>query len=163
MWRRKDGKAARRGEVAVCRIFRVEPRLDGMSTRYNLLLGEWQALVRCNDELQAHQIQPHHQLGYGMLNLQPCIHLKEVVAPLRIQQELAGAGVDVAGRTRRAHRCRAHLSAQRWRECRRRALLEDLLMAPLDRTFTFAQVDAGAVRIGKNLELDVTWPLPQLL
>ena len=62
---------------------------------------------------------------------------------------------EVADRFRGAHGRRAHLRAQRRRQRDRRRLLDDLLMAPLDRALALAEMNRRAVRVGEDLKLDV--------
>ena len=94
-----------------------------------------------------------------MLDLQPRVHLEEVEARANRRspstQELHRAGVAIAGRARDRHRGLAHPLPQRRRDRRRRALLDHLLMAPLNRALALEQVDDVAVMIAEDLELDV--------
>src|SRR5204862_1062862 len=57
----------------------------------------------------------------------------------------------------------AHLPPHFFAERRRRRLLDQLLMAPLDRAFALAEVDDDAVVIAENLELDMARRLDVLL
>jgi hypothetical protein len=59
---------------------------------------------------------------------------------------------------RRLRRRRAQL-AQLWGHRRRRRLLHDLLVAPLDRAVTFAEMHDRPVAVGQHLHLDVPRPL----
>src|SRR5262249_52981485 len=49
----------------------------------------------------------------------------------------------------------AQLATHRWR----RALLDDLLMAPLNRALALAEMNAVAVTVGEHLNLDMPGPL----
>src|SRR5262249_23426728 len=70
-------------------------------------------------------------------------------------EELHGAGVDVAGRPGDATGRLAQALAQyRIHECGRR-LLDELLVAPLDRAFALTEVDHVAPAVGQDLDLDV--------
>ena len=53
-----------------------------------------------------------------MLDLEPGVHLEEVETALGVEQELDGAGADVAHRRRGFHRGRAHGATQLGREHR---------------------------------------------
>ena len=114
-----------------------------------------QAPAARDRELPLHQIDAGDQLGDRMLDLQPRIHFHEVELLLGIHQELDGARADVADGARRGdgrlRHGRAHLRAQ----SRRRGLLDDLLMPALHRAVAIEQRDGLAVRIGKDLHLDV--------
>ena len=98
-----------------------------------------------------------------MLHLQARVHFEEVEAPVGIHQELDRAGVVVAGGAGGANRGLAHLVAhlRMQRDQRRRALLDHLLMAALDRALAFAQVDHVAVTVAEQLDFDVAGALDQ--
>ena len=65
---------------------------------------------------------------------------------MRVDEELDGAGADVAHRLGGLHRDLAHLRAHLGREDRRRRLLDHLLVAPLRAALALVEVDAVAVR-----------------
>ena len=69
----------------------------------------------------------------------------------------------VVDRLRRAHGHLAHLAAQLGCHGHRRRLLDQLLVAPLDRALAFAQMNAVAVVVGQDLDLDVPGAGDQLL
>ena len=62
----------------------------------------------------------------------------------------------VADRPRQRDRLAAHLFAERRVDGRRRRLLDDLLVPPLQRAFALAEVDDVAVPVAEDLHLDVT-------
>ena len=79
--------------------------------------------------------------------------------PGRIDDELDGAGADVADRAAERDRGLAHRGAARVVERGRRRLLDDLLVAALDRALALPQVHDVAVRVAEDLDLDVARPL----
>ncbi len=83
--------------------------------------------------------------------------------PSAVEQELARAGVDVAGGARRAHRRRAHRAAQLRRHGDARRLLDHLLVAALHRALALAQVTAWCRAVAEHLDLDVARPYDVLL
>ncbi len=89
-----------------------------------------------------------------MLDLQPRVHLHEPELAV-LEQELDGAGADVADCLRRLDRGFAHGRAQLRVHRRGGRFLEQLLVAALDRALALAEVDAVAVRIREDLHLDV--------
>ena len=101
------------------------------------------------------QIDAGDELGHRMLDLQPRVHLQEVEALVLPGDELDGAGGVVADRLRQRDRLRAHLLARRLVEQRRRRLLDDLLVAALDRAFALAEMDDVAVLVAEHLDFDV--------
>ncbi len=72
-----------------------------------------------------------------------------------VEQELDGAGGAVAERAREAQRGVAHRLAQRGVDPRRGRLLEDLLVATLDRALALAEVHELPVGVAEDLDLDV--------
>src|SRR5262249_7018466 len=88
-----------------------------------------------------------------MLDLDPPVQFEEVeVAAL--EHELGRPRVFVADLAREPHRRLAHLVAQTRVHSRRRRLLENLLMAPLDRAVTLAESHDVAAA-AEQLDLDV--------
>ena len=65
----------------------------------NVGLREGQRLAGGDEQLRAHQIQARDRFRDRMLDLQPRVHFEEIeprVVALAFEQELDGAGVDVA-------------------------------------------------------------------
>ena len=90
-----------------------------------------------------------------MLDLQPRVHLEKVKRAVGIEQELDGPRVGIADRRGDRGGGRRHAAAQLRRDRQRRALFDDLLVTPLDRTFAFDKRQHGAVMIGQQLHFDV--------
>jgi hypothetical protein len=84
-------------------------------------------------------IHTRHQLGDRVLDLQAGVHLQEVEAAALIQQELHGAGAVVADRLGGLDGHIAHARSQVGVDRHRRRLLDQLLMAALNRAFPLAQ------------------------
>ena len=91
-----------------------------------------------------------------MLDLEPRVHLEEIEVAVRPDDELHGAGASVAHGLRERHSLCAHCRARLLVQERRRRLLQDLLVAPLDGAFALAEMDDVSVRVGEHLDLDVT-------
>ena len=102
------------------------------------------------------KIEAGEQLRYGMLNLQPGVHLEEVEGGgLVIDKELDGAGVEIAhGPGRRDSRL-AHSLAKDRRKQRGGGFFDNLLVAALDRALALEEMHEMSVLIAKNLEFDV--------
>ena len=107
-----------------------------------------------DSELQRDQVDPVHALGDRVLDLQPGVELEEVELPVA-DEELGGAGAEVAHRARDRCRRREQPGAQRLRHRWGRRLLDDLLVPPLHRAVAFGQRPDRAVGIGEDLHLDV--------
>ncbi len=98
-----------------------------------------------------------------MFDLDSCVHLEEVEVPVEIDDELDRAGRAVVDRLGQGDRLGAHRGPGLFVEEGRGRLLDDLLVAPLDRAFALAQIDRVAVGVGQHLDLDVARLLDELL
>ncbi len=90
-----------------------------------------------------------------MLDLQPGVHLQEVEALVLAGDELDRSGGIVAHRLGQRDGLLAHPPARLGIEQRRGRLLDDLLVAALDRAFALAEIDDVAVLVAEQLDLDV--------
>ncbi len=77
-------------------------------------------------------------------------------SPSGREQPLDRPGRAIARRPRGVHGDLADPRAQLRVDGGRRRLLDELLMAPLDRAVALAEEQHGAVRVGEDLRLDVT-------
>ena len=136
-------------------ILGVDAAFDGVSPLGQVLLAEGQVRPGRDQDLLADEIDAGHELGDGMFDLEPGVDLEEIEAAVLVEQELDRAGVVVAGRAHGPDGRLAHLAPEPGVEGRGRRLLEDLLVAPLDRAFPLEQVDGVAAIVGQDLELDV--------
>ena len=82
------------------------------------------------------------------------ISMKKNGAVLR-RDELDRSGADIADRLGRRDGRRAHLPRGARRHARRGRLLQHFLVAALHRAIAFEQIDAIAVRVGEDLDLDM--------
>ena len=101
-----------------------------------------------------------------MLDLESRVHLEEVetrrvAGPF--DEELHGPGVPIACPARDGNGSLTHALPQRRTDCRRRTLLNHLLVAPLDRALALEQMDDVIVMIGEDLKLDMARPLDETL
>ena len=108
-------------------------------------------------QLQFDQVEAGGLLGDGMLDLQAGVHLEEEEVTVIVGHELDGARARVAdclgGQSRGVKELGAH--ARNAFDERRRRLLDDLLVAALNRAFAFADRPHGAMSVGHHLDLDV--------
>src|SRR5207244_251421 len=107
-------------------------------------------------ELLADDVDPGDHLGDRMLDLHARVHLEEVEAAVRPEQELDGAGVVVVDGPGQAERGASHLLPEGLVHGGRGCLLHELLAAALQRALALAKMDSVAVMIGEELDLDVT-------
>src|SRR5215218_8581523 len=90
-----------------------------------------------------------------MLHLKPRVQLDEIERAVRADEELERAGVEIAHGTARALRSLLHRLTLLGRERRRRRLLDELLVATLDRALALAEREHVSLAVGKHLHLDV--------
>ena len=95
------------------------------------------------------------EFGDGMLDLQARVHLQEVEALVLAGDEFDRAGGIVIHGLGQRDRLLAHLAAGGLVEQRRRRLLDDLLVAALDRAFALAEIDHVAMLVAEHLDFDV--------
>ena len=93
-----------------------------------------------------------------MLDLQPRVHLEEIEAAVLVEQELDGAGVGVADRAATSGSRGGDRRASVASTDRRRALLEHLLVTPLDGALALDERHDRAVLVAEQLDLDVARP-----
>ena len=118
---------------------------------------EAQRLAARHADLLAHEVDARHELGDGVLHLEAGVHLEEPELAVLVE-ELDGAGVVVAARLGDLHGRLAHRLARLGREGRRRALLDQLLVAPLGRAVALAHPHDVAVGVADHLHLHVARP-----
>ena len=136
----------------------VDAELDGMPFGpYLPTLWDRHLLPGGYPELFLDDIDPGHQLGHRVLDLDSGVHFHEEETTVLGEEELDRAGVFVPCGAGRSHRRLTHLGPKLCVEGDRWRLLDDFLVAPLDRAFALAEVDHPALRISENLKLDVSW------
>lgn len=91
-----------------------------------------------------------------MLDLDARVHLHEVEAAIRVEQELDGAGVDIAHAAHRLERGLTHRLARFLVDDGTGRLLNELLVTALNRAIALAEVHGVAMRIGDDLNLHMT-------
>jgi hypothetical protein len=112
-----------------------------------------------HEYLALDQVDPGHDLGHRVLDLDPRVHLdEEELVAVEIDEELHGPRVPITGRRTQPLRGFADRNAQLLRQINRRRHLHDLLVAALHRAVPLPQVDEVAVRVPEDLHLDVLRP-----
>ena len=143
------------GRKPLADVLGVDPALDRVAAQDDVLLADGERLAGGDEHLLADQVEPGHELGHGVLDLDPGVHLHEEVVALAREQPLDRAGRAVPGRASRVDRDPADPLAQRVVDRGRGRLLDELLVAALDRAVALAEVDHVAVPVGEHLHLDV--------
>ena len=117
-----------------------------MAAQDDVLLADRQGLARRDPHLLADDVDPGGHLGHAVLDLHARVHLEEVVLAVA-EQPLDRARAHVPDRLRRldADRTDARAHLRRDDPLGRRRLLDQLLVAALDRAVALAEVDDVAV------------------
>ena len=147
--------AGGRGEV-LRRVLGVDPALDRVAPEDDVVLRVGQPVAGGDPDAGLDDVDAGRHLGHAVLDLDAGVHLEEEVLPAR-QQPLDRPGAPVVDRPGGVGRDRADPLAQGRVDDPRggRRLLDQLLVAPLDRAVALAEVDHGAVAVGEDLDLDV--------
>ncbi len=144
----------RRQEAAIG-VFGVDAALDGPAVDRQVVLPDRQLLAPGRADHLLDQIDAGDQLRHRMLDLQTGVHLQEVEALVLTGDELDRARRVIVHRLGQGDGLRPHGGAGRLVQQGRRRLLDDLLVAALDRAFALEQVDDVAVLVAQHLNLDV--------
>ena len=148
------------GRKSVPRVLGVEARLDGVAVAADVGLAEAERLAGGDAQLVGDEVAAGDELGDRMLDLEPRVELQEVEACRR-----RSAGTRLCPRRRSRRRARGAARPRPGErgallvDHRRGRLLDDLLMAALQRAFALAEMDDVAVRVAQQLDLDVARPL----
>ena len=145
---------ARGGREVPRRVLGVDAALDRVAAQLDVLLLDGQRLAGGGEDALAHDVDAGHHLGHAVLDLHARVHLQEEVLPV-LEQALDRAGADVVDGARRVDADLADRLAHRLVDGRGRRLLDQLLVAALDRAVALAEVDDVAVAVGEDLDLDV--------
>ena len=148
------GDRARRGREVLRGVLGVDAALDRVAVQADVLLREGQLLAGGDEDLLAHDVDARRLLGHAVLDLDAGVHLEEEVLAV-LQQALDRARAVVADGLGRVRGDLADLLAQLLVDQRGGGLLDQLLVAALDRAVALAEVDDGAVLVGEHLDLDV--------
>ena len=108
-----------------------------------------------NLDLLLDQVASVDFLGDRMLDLDARVHLHEIEMTVIIHEKLNSARIGVSDVLCQLDRGCAHSSPQFGRHQRGGTLLDDLLIASLDGTIAFPEMNDAAVFIRENLKFDV--------
>ncbi len=154
--------AARRQESAG-RVLGIEARFDGPAVEAHVRLREAERLAGRHPDHALDEVDAGDKLGDRMLHLQAGVHFEEIEVAAGVDDELHRSGRIVADGVRESDRLGTHRRAQGGIDRRRRRLLDDLLVAPLDRALALAEMDDGAVPVAQHLHLDMARRLDETL
>ena len=134
-------------------IFGVDAAFDGVMSRDGIDDMPGKMLARRDLNLLFDQIASVDLLGDRMLDLDARIHLHEIEMPVVVDEELDRAGIGVADVLRQLDRRGAHSCAQFGRHQRGGTLLDDLLIAALDGTIAFPEMNDAAMFVSRKSEI----------
>ena len=120
-----------RAEV-VLGVFGVDPDFEGMAAGDDFLLGERQFFAGRDPDLLLDEVDARDHFGDGVLDLDARVDFDEVELVIGVDEELAGAGVDVSGGLREPDRGVAELGADLNRERGGGGFLDEFLVAALE-------------------------------
>mmetsp|Transcript_32913 Transcript_32913/g.72695 ORF Transcript_32913/g.72695 Transcript_32913/m.72695 type:complete len:291 (-) Transcript_32913:657-1529(-) len=148
------GHAAGTGAEVLEWILGVDTALNGVTLELDILLCELELLALCHLDLLLDQIHAGDHLSHGVLHLDTGVHLHEVEA-LLLPQELNGAHTHIADSLGGVDGSITHGLAHLRCQGGAGRLLQELLVAPLDRAVALTQVHHVAVLVSQDLELNV--------
>ena len=167
--KRQPRQRAGGGQEAAFGIFGIEPRLDGMAGDEERILVGRQHFAARDAQLPFDEIMAGDRLGDRVLDLEAGVHLHEVkgrvtlgIDRVEIEDELHRASAFIADGMGGSGCGDTQDMAQAFRQAGGRGFLDDLLVAALQRTIAFEQVDDIAMAVGKDLHFDMARALDQL-
>ena len=126
-----------------------------MECAVRLRVGEGQRRTARDPELLADEVDAGDLLGHRVLHLQTGVDLEEADRPVLADEELARAGADIAGLAQDRLRRADQLGVLRLGDERGWGLLDQLLVAALQRAVASRDDDDVAVVVGQALRLDM--------
>ena len=143
------------GHEIVGWVFRVDAAFDGVVSCDSIdeMLGKM--LTRGHLNLLFDKIASIDFLGDRMLDLDAGVHLHEIEMTVIVHEKLDRARIRVSNVLRQFDRRGAHSSAQFGRHERGGTLLDDLLIAALDRTIAFPEMNDAAMFVCENLKFNM--------
>ena len=152
---------AGRGHEVAAAVLGVDPELDRVAADLRVVVPE--LLAGGDAEHLADQVDAGDLLGHAVLDLEAGVDLEEGDGAVLGDQELAGAGADVAGLAQDRLRRLVEPGDLVVGEERRGRLLDQLLVPALQRAVAGGDHDDVAVLVGEALGLDVARLVEELL
>lgn len=160
--KQKQNRQRTDGRKILDGVLGVDARLKGPAVDLNVGLGDRESPVGGNVDHVLDNVLLRDELGDRVLDLEARVHLEEVKVLVRIDEELARAGRVVPDGLGERDGLGAHGSARLLVQVHRRRLLDDLLVATLDRALALVQVHRVAKLVTENLDLDVARVVDEL-
>jgi hypothetical protein len=150
------GQHPARRPVVLAGVFGIEPRLNRGALRLRRAGVHEPVIAGRAADHPFDQINTGDFLGDPMLDLQPGVHFQEEeIVPLGVVKKLDRPGRPVGDALPQAHGRFDQRRAGCGGQARRRSLLNDLLIAPLQRAVAFTQRDDPPRPVAEYLHLDV--------
>src|SRR5262245_35551514 len=156
LWPLPVTDASGAGTKSMMRRLGVDAAFDGMAEKAYIGLLERQWFAAGNPQLLRHEVYSRDHFGHGMFHLNPGVHLqkKELVGVV-IKDELHRTGILIADASRQRSRGVANLIANLCGHRIGGSFLNYFLMAPLQRTVTFAQMNNIPGSVTQNLNFNM--------
>ena len=145
------------------RVLGIDAALERMAEHRHIALLEAEPLAGRDSDLLLDDVDARDHLGDRMLDLQPRVRFHEIEATVLVHEKLERPRIRVLHRLGGVDHDAPHLPAELVGESHRRCFLDELLMPPLNRAFTLAQMHDRPVLIAEHLELDVSRRVDVLL
>ncbi len=149
------GQTTDRRQEAAIGIFRIQAVFNRPAGQRHIILGDGQLFTSRHADHLFNQIDTGDQLGHRVFHLQARVHFQEIEVLGAIDDEFHRAGAGVSDGLSQCDGLFAHRLAGRFVQERAGSFFHNLLLATLDRTFPFAQIDAIAMAVTQHLNFDV--------
>ena len=126
-----------------------------MTGQLYILLSKRKLLTVCDPDLFLDQVDPRHPFCDRMFHLDSGIHFHEIIIAMFIDKEFNSARTDVVYGFGGSYCFFTHILTELRSNEHRRALFYYFLIAALNRTFAFAEVNYIAMFVAQYLELDM--------
>ena len=160
--RRVKGINRARGWQKVAGVLCINPALEGMTVKLDVLLLEGELFTRGNQQLLAHNVDTGDHLGHWMLHLNTGVHFNKVEASIFIEK-FEGTRAAITHINTGFNTGFTNFPTQFVINAGGRRFLYHLLMPTLQRAIAIPQVHRIALAICQYLYLHMARPLEELL
>ena len=154
-WRVEEVDGAWARAEVVGGIFGIDTEFDGVAEGSEIIELRAKAFACGDANLFANEIDTVDFFGHGVFDLDAGIHFEAVVVASVIDKKLHGAGVFVVNGFGKFDGGLAHSFTQLVIEKGGGGFFKEFLVAPLDRTVAFADVNNFSTFIAQDLEFDM--------
>ena len=144
-------------------ILGIDAELNGVALGPEIFEFGWDAFASGDLDLLLDQIDAVDLLGHGVLDLDPGVHLEEVVVSISVDEKLHRAGVLVVDGLGKFDGGTSHFFAKISIDEGGRCFFQKFLVPALDGAVALPEVDDLAAFVAEDLEFDVVRFLDVLL